>query len=239
MSQTSSTPTTITLHGNLVTYIEVLTVEPEKQQLFIEQMRHFTADFLVHQPGFVSASVHRSWDQTHVVNYIQWNNATSFESTQTNPVLEQHTSHLRSLALSMHQDLYDVVYTDDHTSLHVTTIAQEYDDDTFINVISTTPDRQQGLVTFVTGNDAQVFAVAPGYRSANFHRSHDGTKVINYSHWDNQQAFLDAINTLFQVPGLTMEQANALATKVAAGQGQTDFRFYEVVLTLHTPTKQV
>lgn len=239
MSHTSfNTPTTITRASGLVTSIEVLTVDPEQQQSVGEQIRHFTTDFLVHQPGFVSASVHRSWDGTHIINYIQWDNDASFEQTRTNVTLQQHVSRLRTLALNVHQDLYEIVYTDDHTPLHVTTIAQEYDGDTFINVISTTPDQQQGLVEFVIGNDAQVFAGAHGYRSANFHQSHDGTKVINYSHWDTSQDFLDAINKMFQVSHLTMAQANSLATKIAGRQGQTDFRFYEVLLALHAAPVQ-
>jgi heme-degrading monooxygenase HmoA len=85
----------------------------------------------------------------------------------------------------------------------------------------------------VIGNDAKVFAGAPGYQSANFHRGHNGTHVINYSHWDSEQAFLDAINALFKLPNLTMEQANQMATAQAGGVGTTDFRFYTVVFSAH------
>ena len=167
------------------------------------------------------------------MNYVQWKNEALLTEVQHSAEFEQALANCRTLALTTSSSVYDIAYTDDRSSRGITTISEEEEVATFINVISTTQERQQALLEFVVGNDNQVFATAPGYRSANFHRSHDGMHVVNYSHWDSEQAFLDAINAMFHVPNLTMEQASSMATAQAGGVGQTDFRFYDVVFSAH------
>jgi len=110
----------------------------------------------------------------------------------------------------------------------VTSIVEGGDFATFINVMHTTADQQGALVDFVIANDDRIFTPHPGFRSANFHRSRDGERVINYSHWTSEDDFLDAINAAMGVPGLTMSRANELAAAVAGTRGWTDFRFYTV-----------
>ncbi len=224
--------TTVTKNANVITLIDVLTVEPAQQQRLVQIVQGL-AEMLVQKQGFVSANVHRSLDSTHVVNYAQWENEASFKDVQQSPEFQRVLANCRALARTASSSVYDIVYTDDRSSRGVTTISKEEEVATFINVISTTPERQQALLEFVIGNDNQVFATAPGYRSANFHRGHDGMHVINYSHWDSEQAFLNAINAMFHIPNLTMEQANQMATTQAGGIGQTDFRFYDVVFSSH------
>ncbi|MBA2677618.1 MAG: antibiotic biosynthesis monooxygenase [Ktedonobacteraceae bacterium] len=227
-----TTITTITKDTSMITSIEVLRVDPIHQQELVESM-HRATEILTRQPGFVSVNLHRSLDGTHVVNYVQWKGEELLTAAQQLPALREYRIEYQKLASTHESDIYDVVYTDDRSDQGVTTISQQNQFATFINVMSTTPDRQPALVQFVIGNDAQVFASAPGYQSANFHRGSDGTHVINYSHWDSEQAFLDAINVMFKLPSLTMEQANQMATAQAGGVGQTDFRFYTVVFSVH------
>ena len=232
MNAQNKTGTTIKKDARVVTSIEVLKVEPAHQQELVDTMRQI-AEVLTRQPGFVSVNLHRSLDETHVINYVQWESEDLLVSAQQLPALQEQRDNRRKLALTDELDVYDVVYTDDRSNLGITTIFKENNVTTFINVISTTPERQSALLDFVIGNDAKVFAGAPGYQSANFHRGHNGTHVINYSHWDSEQAFLDAINALFKLPNLTMEQANQMATAQAGGVGTTDFRFYTVVFSAH------
>jgi Antibiotic biosynthesis monooxygenase len=60
----------IRAHAGLITQINVFTVPVGRQQDLIE---HLTAavSFAREEPGWVSASLHRSLDGTRVVNYAQ------------------------------------------------------------------------------------------------------------------------------------------------------------------------
>lgn len=226
-------PTTITKGSNCITLIELLTINPTNSETVIEHIQRTARDVMMRRTGFVSLNLHRSQDHHYLCNYVQWENAASLDQALHHRDFVHHYQRYQGLLDEVDSDLYDVIYTDDRTSQGMTTIRDDFDGGTFINFMTTTPEKQPKLVEFVIGNDAQTFSGAPGYRAANFHRSHNGLHVINYSQWNRPQDFLDAINNMFHVPNLTMEQANHLASQGAQGVGATNFRFYDVVYRLH------
>jgi heme-degrading monooxygenase HmoA len=59
--------------NDVVTQITTVKVPPKNQSEVLELMEE-RARFMATQPGFVSVSLHRSEDGTHVVNYVQWRN---------------------------------------------------------------------------------------------------------------------------------------------------------------------
>ena len=214
---------------NYVTQINLMRVEPTQQHELIglrgwDQVERA----LFGQPGFVSAAVHRSFDGSRAVTYIQWADGPSLAvAMNVARVYRAASGRVRPLLLDDGPRLYEVVYTNDKSG--ATAIQVGTDVATFINVISTAPENQERLCQFVTGNDEKAFSTQPGFRSANFHKSRDGERVVNYSHWESEASFLAAISKMLGMPGLDMETANQIATKGAKGMGSTDFRFYEVV----------
>ena len=54
-----------------MTQITTVKLPPDKQDEVLELMTE-RAQFMATQPGFVSISLHRSKDGSHVVNYMQW-----------------------------------------------------------------------------------------------------------------------------------------------------------------------
>jgi antibiotic biosynthesis monooxygenase (ABM) superfamily enzyme len=60
----------IAANTNIVTQINVFTVQQGGQQAFIELLTE-AAQFVSNTPGWISAGVHRSLDGTRVVNYAQ------------------------------------------------------------------------------------------------------------------------------------------------------------------------
>jgi len=76
---------TIEAGAQLVTLINVFTVDPADQQHLIDRWRQATDDVLRHQPGFISASLHRSLDATKVVNYAQWESQDAFQAMLSDP----------------------------------------------------------------------------------------------------------------------------------------------------------
>ena len=60
-------------NNGVVTQITTVKVPSDNQSEVLELMKE-RARFMASQPGFVSVSLHRSEDGSHVVNYVQWKN---------------------------------------------------------------------------------------------------------------------------------------------------------------------
>ena len=60
-------------NNGVVTQITTVKVPADNQSEVLELMKE-RARFMASQPGFVSVSLHRSEDGSHVVNYVQWKN---------------------------------------------------------------------------------------------------------------------------------------------------------------------
>jgi len=83
---------------NLFTLINVFTVTPEKQDMLVQLLIEATNKTMRHLPGFVSASIHRSLDNTRVVNYAQWRSKEDFEAMRPNPEAIPHMKAAAALA---------------------------------------------------------------------------------------------------------------------------------------------
>lgn len=59
--------------NSVVTHINVFTVPPDKQQHLVDSLIE-TVNAAREVPGWLSASIHRSYDGTKVVNYVQFAN---------------------------------------------------------------------------------------------------------------------------------------------------------------------
>jgi quinol monooxygenase YgiN len=71
---------TIAKANEVVTLINVFTVAPEDQRRLVDVLVEATQAVMRKQPGFVSANIHKSLDDTRVANYAQWRNKEAFEA---------------------------------------------------------------------------------------------------------------------------------------------------------------
>jgi quinol monooxygenase YgiN len=101
--------TTISTQGNVVTLINVFTVEPAKQQALVDLLSRATDETMRHLPGFVSANIHKSVDGTRVTNYAQWRSRRDFEAMLHNPAAMPHLKDASALATNVDPHLYEVV----------------------------------------------------------------------------------------------------------------------------------
>jgi quinol monooxygenase YgiN len=83
---------------DVMTLINVFTVEPEKQRALVDLLVEATERTMKRQPGFVSASIHRSIDGTKVVNYAQWRSKADFDAMTRNPDAWPHMEAAAALA---------------------------------------------------------------------------------------------------------------------------------------------
>ena len=100
--------TTISKDPNVVTLINVFTVEPGKQQKLIDLLIEATEKKMRHLPGFISANLHRSLDGKQVVNYAQWRSRQDFEAMLHNPAAIPHMQEIASFT-KFDPNLYDVI----------------------------------------------------------------------------------------------------------------------------------
>ena len=80
-SNSSSTQVvTITAETDLITRVNVLTAEEGKQEEVIEILKDGLNNEMSHQPGFVSATIHRSLDSENITVYAQWSSQQDFDA---------------------------------------------------------------------------------------------------------------------------------------------------------------
>ncbi len=91
----------------------------------------------------------------------------------------------------------------------MTTISRDNKVVTLINVFTVEPAKQQQLVDLLVHATGTAMRHAPGFVTANIHRSLDGTKVVNYARWRGAEDFEAVQKNPAAKPH--MEQAAALA----------------------------
>ena len=97
------------IETGMVTHINVFSVAPDKQQALVDSLIE-TVNEAKKVPGWVSASIHKSFDGFQVVNYVQFASAAAAQTV---------TKHLFSRGLiqrnvaigSVAPGQYEVVYT--------------------------------------------------------------------------------------------------------------------------------
>ena len=103
--------TTITTANDVVTLIDVFTVEPEHQQRLVDVLVRATHTIVSKQSGFVSANIHKSLDGTRVANYAQWRSQEDFEAMLANPEAAVHMREAATIA-TFDPHLYEVAFID-------------------------------------------------------------------------------------------------------------------------------
>ena len=102
--------TRISADIDVVTLINVFTVDPENQRKLVDLLNAATDEVMKQVPGFVSANIHRSLDGRHVANYAQWRSETDFTAMLSNPAAREHMAAVSSIA-GAEPVLYELVST--------------------------------------------------------------------------------------------------------------------------------
>lgn len=91
------TTTTISTEQDLMTFINVFTVEPEHQQELNDVLVEAT-EVMRTIDGFISANLHQSRDGRRVVNYVQWRSEEHFQQMLQDPRALPHMQRAAELA---------------------------------------------------------------------------------------------------------------------------------------------
>lgn len=102
------TTATIDSQAERLTLINVYEVDPERQAELAEVLAEATESTIRHQPGFISVSIHSSFDGQKVVNYAQWASKEHFEGFMKKPETQDQLKQFAGLAKSVAPSLYRV-----------------------------------------------------------------------------------------------------------------------------------
>ncbi len=69
----------------MIILINVFTVEPGNQQRLVDLLVRVTDEFVRQSPGFVSSTLHRSFDGSKVTMYAQWKSVKDYEAMRRDP----------------------------------------------------------------------------------------------------------------------------------------------------------
>jgi quinol monooxygenase YgiN len=97
--------------NDIVTQITTVKVPPDNQAEVLELMAE-RARFMATQPGFVSVSLHRSEDGSHIVNYVQWTNRKKLEAAHHSPEFRKKWPRFGELIKEAQPCLYEIAHVE-------------------------------------------------------------------------------------------------------------------------------
>ena len=204
---------TLSLDNGLTTVIIIFTVKPEQQQELIEAIKEFL-ETVKTQPGFVSANLHKSTDGVKVANYAQWSSIKEFEAFRNNKQVQAKAAKLFEFD-TPDSHVYEIVASESkigtpeiRTGEYIVHFAE----------FSMQPENQPQMIKLAKEHIKPAME-QPGLMSATFHRSLDGTRVINYGHWQDE----NAIAQLTKKPGFGKDKP------YWEGIADNEYHLYKVV----------
>jgi heme-degrading monooxygenase HmoA len=88
----------ISPNREVVTLINVFSVEGGGQDKLIEILRDGAERLFSRQPGYISTSFHKNHDGRRVVNYGQWRTVEDIQAYRTKPEISEYFKLVRELA---------------------------------------------------------------------------------------------------------------------------------------------
>ncbi|MEL7010872.1 MAG: antibiotic biosynthesis monooxygenase family protein [Cyanobacteria bacterium J06648_1] len=211
--------TTLALDNSLITVIIIFRVKPEQQQDLIGVIKEFL-ETVKTQPGFVAANLHRSIDGVKVVNYAQWADLEAFQAFRGNSEVQAKAAKLFEFD-TPDSHIYEIVASESKVGTPQIT-AGEYI--THFAEFSMSESDQPRMIELAKEHLKPAMEQS-GLVSATFHRSLDGTRVINYGQWENQEAIAE----------LTKKTGFSSDKPYWEGIADNEYHLYEVVHTVTLP----
>ncbi len=97
--------------NDIVTQITTVKVPP-KNQAEVLQLMEERARFMATQPGFVSVSLHKSEDGSHVLNYVQWSDRKQLAAAHHSPEFRKKWPRFGELIKEAEPCLYQVAHVE-------------------------------------------------------------------------------------------------------------------------------
>ena len=148
-------------------------------------------------PKFPFHYMHLTWTYEPVAEGVRMTWIQDFEMDPAAPVtneqvlvrmtnhMEKNQEHFRQVLESL-PDIKETCETAVQNA-PVTTIQTDQSICTMINTLTVKPEKQQELIDYLKQMTYEAVVHCPGFISANFHLSKDGTCIINYAQWRSRE----------------------------------------------------
>jgi len=177
---------TISLGNKLSSVILIFQVDPKNQSALIKAGIENSKKVMEKKPGFVSASFHKSFDGTSMVNYAQWENRKSYEDAINflNPDEVRIGEKIFDIA-DPDWNIYELEFS---AGTNPTRISKDVNLVTVINKFSVEPENHKRLLQLL--DDLRVVVEKQlGFISANVHRSFEGSRIVSYAQWNTKEDY--------------------------------------------------
>lgn len=176
----------ISIKNNVSSVILIFQVEPKNQPALIEAGIENSKKVMEKKLGFISASFHKSYDGTSVVNYSQWENRKSYEDAINflNPDEVAIGEKIFDIA-DPDWNIYELVFS---AGTNPTIISKDTSLVTVINKFSVEPENNKRLLELLD-DLRKVVEIQPGFISANVHKSFEGSRIVSYAQWKTKEAY--------------------------------------------------
>jgi heme-degrading monooxygenase HmoA len=209
----------ISLNNKLSSIFLIFQVEPKNQSALIEAGIENSKKVMEKKPGFVSASFHKSFDGTSMVNYSQWENRKSYEDAIN--FLNQDEVAIGGKIFDIADpdwNIYELVFS---AGTNPTIISTNANLITVINKFSVKPENNKKLLQFL--DDLRIVVEKlPGFISANVHKSFEGTRIVSYAQWNTKEDYQEVY---------TNSQAKTILDEIKK-ISKFSWNLYEVVYTI-------
>lgn len=206
MSTTTTSSTgvlTISQDPAVVTVIERFDVPRERQDEAVDAARRHVADDWRGRPDFVGAAVLRSRISGNVSVYAQWRRpGENRGAAPPAPPAEQSLAGALSAFPVQVSKTFSVEFSDfSPTVAPPTLVSTSRTPAAHFGIFEVTVEQQNRMVDLARANAPRSLST-PGILAINFHRSLDGTHVVNFGLWSYVET---DFNTLTQQPGFREE----------------------------------
>lgn len=84
--------------SNPVTFVNVIDVDPSRQQEVIDLLVEGTEKTISKRPGFISVTLLASLDKARVINIARWESAEDVKATQSDPEAAEYAKRTAAIA---------------------------------------------------------------------------------------------------------------------------------------------
>ena len=162
--------------NGLLAEFAIFPVEPNRQEVIVEQAIQNIESNLKQHSGFSSGTIFRSRDGLRVTSYIQWSDRSKYVATQT--FADFATPDIR---------LFEIFAAEPEGS----EVQLSPDMDGLINfgIFKMKQPENQPRFMELFSQAFQMVSGQPGLISTHVHRSLDGWRCINFGHWRSLEDF--------------------------------------------------
>lgn len=201
--------------NEVITVIVIFAVEPVRQQELIDTIIEFVETAVKHQPGFVSSSIHKSLNGVRVMNYAQWRSQEDYKAFTSNSSVQSLLPKLSEFHM-LESHVFEVVVSQpEDATLKISKSGLIHLAEFRVKL-----ENQQRLVE-LEREYIRIGLQHPDLISANFHRSLDGIRTMNYGQWRSLENFEE----------LTKDPKYRPLNEYWRGLAENEFHLYEVVFT--------